>query len=138
MPPPLWTWFGTGNHTPLRASPGRDNPADEAWSSSRKPLIGRFSFRNKPVLVIANRFNSKGGDQASDHDPRVVRIKPCHRDSPQLPGPVRQGVRTEPPPAAVDRGGGGGREAACHLPEAGRAPGAEGLNPQRRGRAVSR
>ncbi|MEU1226229.1 endonuclease/exonuclease/phosphatase family protein [Streptomyces sp. NPDC005828] len=57
---------GTGNHTSLTASPGRIDPLNEAWNSSRKPLIGQFSFHNKPVFVIANHFNSKGGDQGLD------------------------------------------------------------------------
>jgi uncharacterized protein len=48
----------------LTASPGRIAPADEAWKSSRKPLAGEFVFRGRTVFVIANHFNSKGGDQA--------------------------------------------------------------------------
>ncbi|WP_435279890.1 endonuclease/exonuclease/phosphatase family protein [Streptomyces sp. 1222.5] len=47
----------------LSLSPGRINPNSEAWKSSRKPLVGEFRFRDKPVIVIANHFNSKGGDQ---------------------------------------------------------------------------
>ncbi|GJF28927.1 endonuclease [Kitasatospora sp. NE20-6] len=57
---------GTGKHTALTASPGRIAPADEAWTSSRKPLVGQFSFKGKPIFVIANHFNSKGGDQGID------------------------------------------------------------------------
>ncbi|MGW0873063.1 endonuclease/exonuclease/phosphatase family protein [Streptomyces sp. NPDC002740] len=47
----------------LTASPGRIDPADTAWASSRKPLVGEFVFRGRTVFVIANHFNSKGGDQ---------------------------------------------------------------------------
>jgi predicted extracellular nuclease len=36
------------------------------WTTSRKPLAGEFRFRGAPVLVIANHFNSKGGDQSAD------------------------------------------------------------------------
>ncbi|WEB43230.1 endonuclease/exonuclease/phosphatase family protein [Streptomyces yunnanensis] len=53
----------------LSASPGRIAPADAAWKSSRKPLVGEFALRGKPdrrVFVIANHFNSKGGDQGLD------------------------------------------------------------------------
>ncbi|WP_443135025.1 endonuclease/exonuclease/phosphatase family protein [Kitasatospora sp. CB01950] len=57
---------GTGKRTSLTASPGRIDPNNEAWASSRKPLVGQFSFHNKPVFVIANHFNSKGGDQGID------------------------------------------------------------------------
>ncbi|MFF9621020.1 endonuclease/exonuclease/phosphatase family protein [Streptomyces griseosporeus] len=47
----------------LTVSPGRIDPANEAWKSSRKPLVGEFVFRGRTVFVIANHFNSKGGDQ---------------------------------------------------------------------------
>ncbi|MFF8936358.1 endonuclease/exonuclease/phosphatase family protein [Streptomyces paradoxus] len=47
----------------LTLSPGRIAPADEAWKNSRKPLAGEFVFRGRSVFVIANHFNSKGGDQ---------------------------------------------------------------------------
>ncbi|MFF9039232.1 endonuclease/exonuclease/phosphatase family protein [Streptomyces sp. NPDC014892] len=48
----------------LTVSPGRIDPANAAWTNSRKPLVGEFSFRGKPVFVIANHFASKGGDQS--------------------------------------------------------------------------
>ncbi|QQQ76649.1 lamin tail domain-containing protein [Saccharothrix sp. 6-C] len=48
----------------LSVSPGRVAPADPAWNSSRKPLAGEFKFRGRTVFVVANHFNSKGGDQA--------------------------------------------------------------------------
>ncbi|MGW0712762.1 endonuclease/exonuclease/phosphatase family protein [Streptomyces sp. NPDC002643] len=48
----------------LTVSPGRIDPGNAAWANSRKPLVGEFSFRGKPVFVIANHFASKGGDQA--------------------------------------------------------------------------
>ncbi|MFF0697675.1 endonuclease/exonuclease/phosphatase family protein [Streptomyces tendae] len=47
----------------LTLSPGRVDPADPAWEDSRKPLAGEFVFRGRTVFVIANHFNSKGGDQ---------------------------------------------------------------------------
>ncbi|MFC7842943.1 endonuclease/exonuclease/phosphatase family protein [Streptomyces sp. NPDC057382] len=47
----------------LTLSPGRVAPADAAWKNSRKPLAGEFVFRGRTVFVIANHFNSKGGDQ---------------------------------------------------------------------------
>ncbi|MET9292994.1 endonuclease/exonuclease/phosphatase family protein [Streptomyces sp. NPDC003077] len=50
----------------LSVSPGRIAPADAAWENSRKPLVGQFSFRGRPVFVVANHFNSKGGDQGLD------------------------------------------------------------------------
>ncbi|MCO6008304.1 lamin tail domain-containing protein [Actinoallomurus purpureus] len=50
----------------LTLSPGRIDPANTAWDSSRKPLAGEFRFRNKPVFVVANHFASKLGDQNAD------------------------------------------------------------------------
>ncbi|MER5444142.1 endonuclease/exonuclease/phosphatase family protein [Streptomyces sp. NPDC002766] len=47
----------------LTASPGRVEPTNDAWKSSRKPLAGEFVFRGRTVFVIANHLNSKGGDQ---------------------------------------------------------------------------
>ncbi|MGW9025212.1 endonuclease/exonuclease/phosphatase family protein [Streptomyces sp. NPDC055722] len=47
----------------LTVSPGRIDPASDAWKTSRKPLVGEFVFRGKTVFVIANHLNSKGGDQ---------------------------------------------------------------------------
>ncbi|NEB78508.1 endonuclease/exonuclease/phosphatase [Streptomyces sp. SID14478] len=47
----------------LTASPGRIDPANTAWTTSRKPLAGEFTFRGKTLFVIANHFASKGGDQ---------------------------------------------------------------------------
>ncbi|WP_055491630.1 endonuclease/exonuclease/phosphatase family protein [Streptomyces sp. TP-A0356] len=48
----------------LTVSPGRVDPASDAWKSSRKPLAGEFVFHGRTVFVIANHLNSKGGDQS--------------------------------------------------------------------------
>ncbi|MEU0098112.1 endonuclease/exonuclease/phosphatase family protein [Streptomyces sp. NPDC006267] len=53
------TWKGVR----LSASPGRVSPTSPAWDNSRKPLVGEFVFRGRPVFVIGNHFASKGGDQ---------------------------------------------------------------------------
>ena len=47
----------------LTLSPGRIEPTDPAWASSRKPLAGEFRWRGRPRFVVATHFNSKGGDQ---------------------------------------------------------------------------
>ncbi|MEI7032625.1 endonuclease/exonuclease/phosphatase family protein [Streptomyces pratensis] len=54
------TWKGVE----LSASPGRISPRSAAWDNSRKPLVGEFVFRGRPVFVIGNHFASKGGDQS--------------------------------------------------------------------------
>jgi hypothetical protein len=50
----------------LTLSPGRIDPTNPVWNSSRKPLVGEFSFNGKPVYVIANHFDAKLGDQNAD------------------------------------------------------------------------
>lgn len=47
----------------LTLNPGRIDPANPAYKSSRKSLAAQFKFQGKSVIVVANHFNSKGGDQ---------------------------------------------------------------------------
>ncbi|MFJ8947795.1 endonuclease/exonuclease/phosphatase family protein [Streptomyces sp. NPDC102395] len=54
---------GVRGKAALTVSPGRIDPANTAFNSSRKPLVGEFVFQDRTVFVIANHFNSKGGDQ---------------------------------------------------------------------------
>ncbi|MEU8542679.1 endonuclease/exonuclease/phosphatase family protein [Streptomyces sp. NPDC048717] len=62
---------GTHGDAHLTLSPGRVDPANAAWTDSRKPLAGEFSFRGRTVFVVANHFGSKGGDESivSHHQP---------------------------------------------------------------------
>ncbi|WP_203981076.1 lamin tail domain-containing protein, partial [Planotetraspora silvatica] len=54
---------GGGKQISLSVSPGRINPTSDAWVTSRKPLVGEFRYHgNQQLFVIANHFNSKGGD----------------------------------------------------------------------------
>jgi len=62
---------GSGAATHLQYSPGRIDPASGAWNASRKPLAGEFDYRGHKLFVIANHFNSKGGD-----DPLRGRFQP--------------------------------------------------------------
>jgi hypothetical protein len=50
------------NGPELSASPGRIDPTNAAFNNSRKPLVGEFLYKGQTVFVIANHFNSKGGD----------------------------------------------------------------------------
>jgi len=50
----------------LTLSPGRIDPANPVWTSSRKPLVGEFEFRGEDVFVIADHFDAKLGDQNQD------------------------------------------------------------------------
>ncbi|WP_062347131.1 lamin tail domain-containing protein [Herbidospora yilanensis] len=65
----------TSNQVYLSASPGRINPTSSAWESSRKPLVGEFLYDgNKQLFVVANHFNSKGGDH-----PHSAAVQPPNR-----------------------------------------------------------
>jgi uncharacterized protein len=46
----------------LALNPGRITPTNAAWTSSRKPLVGEFTFHGATIFAIANHFASKGGD----------------------------------------------------------------------------
>ena len=47
----------------LTLNPGRIDPTNSAFNSSRKPLAAEFTFQGEEVIVINNHFNSKGGDE---------------------------------------------------------------------------
>jgi hypothetical protein len=60
----------------LSFSPGRVQPQDPAFASSRKPLAGEFRMRGRKVFVVVNHFASKGGDH-----PLFGRFQPPLRSS---------------------------------------------------------
>lgn len=60
----------------LTFSPGRIQPNDPAFTNSRKPLAGEFTVFGSKLFVVANHFNSKGGDQ-----PLFGRFQPPARSS---------------------------------------------------------
>lgn len=62
---------GSGAGTQLTFSPGRIDPTNGAFTDSRKPLAGEFMFKGDKVFVIANHWNSKGGD-----DPLFGHLQP--------------------------------------------------------------
>ncbi|WP_431032768.1 endonuclease/exonuclease/phosphatase family protein [Streptomyces sp. P6-2-1] len=77
----------------LAASPGRVDPANPAWENSRKPLAGEFVFRGRTVFVVANHFNSKGGDQpltAAQQPPVRVSETQRHAQAASVNAFVRQ------------------------------------------------
>jgi predicted extracellular nuclease len=76
------------NKVHLSVSPGRVDPTNEAWQDSRKPLAGEFVFRGRTVFMIANHFNSKGGDQ-----PTHGRYQPPTRSSEVQRGKQAQVLR---------------------------------------------
>ena len=53
------TVVDNGGVPELSASPGRLDPTNAAFNTSRKPLAGEFLFNGDRLFVIANHFNSK-------------------------------------------------------------------------------
>jgi uncharacterized protein len=94
---------GTGADTHLSASPGRIDPTNSAFNASRKPLAGEFTFKGRRLFMIANHFNSKGGDQ-----PLFGRFQPPERvtetqrnQQAQVVHDFVQALETADPEAAV-------------------------------------
>jgi len=65
---------GSAGDPMLLYSPGRIDPTNAAFNSSRKPLAAELSYNGHHLFVIANHFNSKGGDDAlwGRHQPPVL------------------------------------------------------------------
>lgn len=59
------------NGIELSFNPGRIDPSNSTFAESRKPLVAEFLFNGQKVFVIANHFNSKGGD-----NPLFGRVQP--------------------------------------------------------------
>ncbi|WP_293373534.1 lamin tail domain-containing protein [Nevskia sp.] len=47
----------------LTLSPGRIEPTNTAFNSSRKPLAATYDFNGRRLVIVNNHFNSKGGDE---------------------------------------------------------------------------
>jgi uncharacterized protein len=60
---PTTVLTGTGGAPELSFSPGRVDPGNAAFNTSRKPLAAEFTFGGRTIFVIANHLNSKGGDE---------------------------------------------------------------------------
>ena len=46
----------------MTLNPGRVDPTNAAFTDSRKPLAGQFTFAGKSLFVVGVHFSSKGGD----------------------------------------------------------------------------
>ena len=89
----------------LTLSPGRVDPTNPVFTSSRKPLAGEFRYRGRPLFVVGNHFNSKGGD-----DPMFGRFQEPRRTS-EL---QRRGSATDP--ADTSRAGRGAQHLRARDP----------------------
>jgi uncharacterized protein len=64
-------------HAELTVSPGLIDPTNAgAWTASRRPLVGEFTYLGRRLIVVGNHFISKGQDQ-----PLMGRFQPPARDS---------------------------------------------------------
>ncbi len=52
----------TAGSPQIDLNPGRIDPTNGAFSTSRKPLVGQFVFNGESIFVVGVHFNSKGGD----------------------------------------------------------------------------
>jgi uncharacterized protein len=52
-----------GGQVTLSLGAGRVDPGNAAFANSRKPLVTEFTVDGVQLIVIANHFNSKGGDE---------------------------------------------------------------------------
>jgi predicted extracellular nuclease len=70
------TVVNEANAARLSFSPGRIEPANDAFKQTRKSLAGEFTFNGHRLFVVANHLSSKGGDQ-----PLFGRFQPPVRQS---------------------------------------------------------
>ena len=90
---------GAGAGTHLAYSPGRIDPLNAAWSSSRKPLAAEWTYNGYTFFTIANHFNSKGGDESLegvDQPPQRSSEVQRHRQAPIVNDFVKQIVTANP------------------------------------------
>jgi predicted extracellular nuclease len=51
-----------GGKARLQHNPGRIDPTNPAFTTSRKPLAAEFTFNGQEFIAVANHWDSKGGD----------------------------------------------------------------------------
>ncbi|SEA36358.1 2',3'-cyclic-nucleotide 2'-phosphodiesterase/5'-or 3'-nucleotidase, 5'-nucleotidase family [Thalassobacillus cyri] len=87
----------------LTLNPGRIDPTNDAFYDSRKVLAGEFMFNGEKVTVIANHFNSKGGDGAlfgAEH-PVVLGSEEQRLQQAEVVNGFVQDIKAEDPDANV-------------------------------------
>ncbi|RAU96550.1 5'-nucleotidase C-terminal domain-containing protein [Paenibacillus sp. YN15] len=83
----------------LSVNPGRIAPENAAFSSSRKPLAAQFEFRGEKIIVIANHFNSKSGDNGpfgGVQPPQLVSEAQRHQIAQVVNGFVKSVLAADP------------------------------------------
>ncbi len=87
----------------LTHNPGRIDPLNPAFNSSRKPLAAQFDFQGENVVVIANHWNSKGGDTGvfGSKQPVVLGSEVQRKQIAQIVHDFVADVKTDNPEANV-------------------------------------
>ncbi|WP_445002257.1 chitobiase/beta-hexosaminidase C-terminal domain-containing protein [Exiguobacterium alkaliphilum] len=87
----------------LTHNPGRIDPLNPAFNSSRKPLAAQFDFQGENVIVIANHWNSKGGDTGffGSQQPVVLGSEVQRKKIAQIVHDFVAGVKADNPDANV-------------------------------------
>lgn len=87
----------------LTHNPGRIDPLNPAFNSSRKPLAAQFDFQGENVIVIANHWNSKGGDTGffGSQQPVVLGSEVQRKKIAQIVHDFVANVKTDNPDANV-------------------------------------
>ncbi|MGM7634687.1 endonuclease [Bacillus sp. Hm123] len=87
----------------LTHNPGRIDPNNSAFNSSRKPLAAQFDFQGDNVIVIANHWNSKGGDTPlfGSQQPPVYKSEVQRKQIATIVANFIKDVKTENPDANI-------------------------------------
>lgn len=87
----------------LTLNPGRIDPTDPAFEDSRKPLAAQFEFQGESVIVVANHFNSKGGDQPlfGKNQPPVLKSEVQRMEIAKIVNGFVKDIKAEDPDANV-------------------------------------
>jgi predicted extracellular nuclease len=91
--------FATRKGARLEYSPGRIDPNNAAFLTSRKPLAAEFLWKGRTVFAIANHFNSKGGDEplfGSHQPPEQSSTVQRHKQANVLAGFVEKILAADP------------------------------------------
>jgi predicted extracellular nuclease len=87
----------------LTLNPGRIDPQNPIFEDTRKPLAAEFQFKGQEVIVIANHFNSKGGDDPlfGVTQPPVLDSEPKRIEIAKLLNEFVAGIHEEDPKANI-------------------------------------
>lgn len=83
----------------LTLNPGRIAPNNDAFANTRKPLAAQFEFNGESVIVAANHFNSKSGDDGAfgKNQPPELGSEPQRRELAQIVNGFVSDIKAENP-----------------------------------------